>query len=134
MDAAEQRAEARRTYVEVSRASAEAFDKAVATISAGALALSITFIHDIAPAPKDTLWIGLSWAAFSGALLTSMFSFLTSEKAHRVGIQQLEDGVKKYVRSGWDKATIVLNACSAALVSAGAGCLAYFAYLNLGGA
>jgi hypothetical protein len=114
---------------EVSKASA-AFDKAVATMAAGGLALSITFVRDFAPALKDTWRLGVAWAALVGALLCSMASFFTSEQAHRHLVSQLEQD-EDLTRDGWGFATLILNVVAGLGVAAGAGFLAYFAYGNL---
>jgi hypothetical protein len=120
----------RKELAESSRASTDAFDKAVATIAGGALALSITFIHDIAPSPVHKGWIGIAWGAFAVALVGSTASFLTSDVAHRRAITKLDEG-KPWKQGGWGWTTIALNWTCAGAILAGAGALAIFAYLNL---
>jgi hypothetical protein len=114
---------------EVTRASS-AFDKAVTALAAGGLALSITFVRDIAPELKETWRLGIAWVALVGALLCSMASFFTSEQAHRHLIGQLELG-EDLTRDAWGVATLVLNVKAGLGVAIGAGFLAYFAFGNL---
>jgi hypothetical protein len=109
------------------------FDKAVTTLAGGALGLSITFIHDIAPEPVHEGRIALAWVAFALALMFSMASFLTSEYAHRHLIKELDKGTPpeglELGTFGWT--THVLNVGAAVLVVAGTFFLAYFAVGNL---
>jgi len=44
--------EERKILIDSERETAQQFDKAILTLAAGALALSITFINQIAPEPK----------------------------------------------------------------------------------
>jgi hypothetical protein len=58
-------------------AQANQFDKAILTLAAGALAISLTFIKDIIPTP-DALTIGLltgSWCCFIGSICSTLLSF-----------------------------------------------------------
>jgi len=53
------------------------FDKAVMTLSAGGLGLSVAFVKDIAgPAPSHMPALGFAWAMLAASLLAIMFSFL----------------------------------------------------------
>lgn len=75
----------RTKLIEIETKSAEQYDKAMLTLSAGALALSITFVEKIAPNPDpNTNWlIGWSWICFIIAMLGTVSSFLTSQAACR---------------------------------------------------
>jgi hypothetical protein len=68
------------------------FDKAILTLAAGALALSLTFIKDIAPNPKTNTLILLffAWGAFIISILSTLISFFTSQKACQRQIAILE--------------------------------------------
>jgi len=75
----------RKSLNEAERESARSFDKAIITLSAGALGFSITFIRQIASDPRsDTLWfLAVAWVALGLALLAILFSFLLSQSAIR---------------------------------------------------
>jgi hypothetical protein len=61
--------------------SAKSFDQALLTLSAGALALSLTFIKEVAPkpVPGSVKWLGIAWFAFAVATLAILFSFLYAQ-------------------------------------------------------
>jgi hypothetical protein len=111
-------------------AAAAAFDKIVSYLAGGALALSITFLHDIAPAPVHEGRLAIAWTALWGALIASMFSFIASDSANRKLIDRLSAG--EGLKRDWRYyATLVLNWVSAAGVVVGTGSLAWFAYANV---
>ena len=59
--------EERKDLVKAEQSMYERFDKAILTLSAGALGISITFINQIAPTPKPNTrgWILSAWLLFS---------------------------------------------------------------------
>src|SRR5262245_8526451 len=61
----------RKLLVDLEQKSADQHDKAILTLAAGGLALSITFLEKIAPNPRpDTLWlIAFSWGGFITSLV-----------------------------------------------------------------
>lgn len=75
--------EERKLLVDAERESARSFDKAMLTLSSGALALSITFIRQIAPAPRSETYLYFAWSGFILALLCTLVSFLSSQSALR---------------------------------------------------
>lgn len=77
--------EERKQLVTSERDTAQQFDKAILTLAAGALALSITFIHEIAPHPKlfSICFLIIAWGLFCLSLLSTLISFLTSQAACR---------------------------------------------------
>ncbi|MGC2423799.1 MAG: hypothetical protein WA666_05535 [Nitrospirota bacterium] len=85
--------EERKSLIEANKNTAQQFDKAVLTLAAGALALSLTFIEKIAPAPvKWTLWfLAFSWIAFVISILSTLISFLTSQTACTRQIEIIEN-------------------------------------------
>ena len=127
----------RGSLIEAARLGAQQFDKAVLTLAAGALAISITFLDKICPQPeKGTIFILCSsWACFILSMLSTLFSFLVSQKACFKQIDILEkrqqDSSQEAPRNGWASMTWVLNWCSILLFAAGIGLLAYFSFLNL---
>lgn len=73
----------RKLLVDLEQKSADQHDKAMLTLTAGGLALSITFLEKIAPNPlPETLWlIGCSWGCFITSLFAILASFQTSQWA-----------------------------------------------------
>jgi len=67
------------------------FDKMISTLSAGALALSITFINQIAPSPKPcTIYLlVISWILFLSSLFLTLVSFLKSQDACKERLLQM---------------------------------------------
>ena len=84
--------EERRSLVEASHSSAEQFDKYILTLSTGALALSITFLKNIAPTPltESIIFLVLSWSCLIICTLLTLVSFLTSQKACSKQVEILE--------------------------------------------
>lgn len=77
---------------EAEKDSSQQFDKAIITLAAGALALSLTFIKQIAPYPKawTLFFLFSSWLAFGASMLSTLISFLTSQEACRIQRKLLE--------------------------------------------
>ena len=75
------RAGERKRLTDLHEKATDAFDKAVMTLSGGALGISIAFIHDVAHHPRYKGVIAAAWGAFSLSLLLILLSFLTSERA-----------------------------------------------------
>jgi len=73
----------RQALVEGEKMQSHLFDKAILTLGAGALGLSITFITKIAPKPKLGICLILSWGFLTLSILSTLLSFLLSQKAHR---------------------------------------------------
>ena len=75
----------RSLLVEIEQKSASQHDRAILTLTAGALALSITFLEKIAPKPAPSaLWlIAAAWLCFIVGLCVILLSFLLSQTACR---------------------------------------------------
>lgn len=119
----------RQWLVQAHHAAAQDFDKAVTVLAGGALALSITFIHDIAPNPTHEGWLGTGWGFFAGALLATFLSYLASQAA-------ILKRIEEYDRQEWGfnwagVLTTALNGVAAIGVVAGFVCLVVFALHNL---
>ncbi len=85
-----------RNHIVVSeKETAQQFDKAILTLAAGALALSITFIHEIVPHPiEDTLcYLITAWILFCFSILSTLISFLTSQEACRRQREILDESI-----------------------------------------
>lgn len=118
---------------------ANQFDKAILTLAAGALALSLTFIKDVAPAP-DALIIGLltgAWACFIASLCLTLISFQTGILAHRrfdmnLNIQHRDPATDpNTLKNCWIGATTILNLVSLTVFVAGTVLLTCSAYHGL---
>lgn len=130
--------EERKLLIELEKSGAESFDKTITTLSAGALGVSITFIHEIAPMPdSETIWmLVVAWSGFGSALLATLFSFLVSQSAMRKQrelLDQAYQGVQNSKnRISWiAKATDILNWSSIAFFTVGVIFLALFTVKNL---
>ena len=77
--------------------SADQHDKAILAIASGGLALSVTFLKDIAPHPLPETWkyLGISWVCFVVSILAILLSFLTSQSACRKQRDFLDDQYQK---------------------------------------
>jgi hypothetical protein len=73
----------RKLLVDAEREAARSFDKAMLTLSAGAFALSITFVREIAPSPGCGCFLFVAWFMFGLAILSTLISFLVSQRAMR---------------------------------------------------
>jgi hypothetical protein len=119
----------REVLVEAHRRSSEAYDKAVMTLSGGALAISLTFIHDVAPQPKHKGWIAWSWGLLALSLLLILVSFVASQYA--IGRQIREVDRLRVLQ--WNLAgrmTAGLNFASGLAFIAGVTCMVRFAWFN----
>lgn len=104
------------------QSAASQFDKAILTLSAGALALSLTFVKDIAPTP-DTTTVHLlkwAWAGFIASIVLTLLSFHSSLRAFRrydkiIDTMQADPRVdRETLTNSWSSVTIWLNALSLA--------------------
>ena len=134
--------EERKSLIEFKFEESRLFDKAILTLAAGALGLSLTFVRQIAPEPDS--WtkpiLAASWGSFSLSLLCTLISFLTSQYACSKQIEILEeeylkadDSPKKKpkLRNLWGAYTRKLNWVSIALFIIGAILLSIFGFANL---
>lgn len=87
--------EYRKHLWEAGKSSSEHTDKTILTLSAGALALSMTFLKDIVPL-KDVIELPLiitAWSAFGSSIACVLFSQYESRKAIDVQMQRLESRI-----------------------------------------
>jgi hypothetical protein len=77
--------EERKILIDAERSTAQQYDKAILTLAAGALALSITFMNQIAPEPKPNsiCFLIIAWSLFALSILSTLISFLSSQAACR---------------------------------------------------
>lgn len=127
----------RTILIEMEQKSSDQHDKAILTLTAGALGLSITFLDKIAADPQpDTLWlIGWSWLCFVFSIIGIVGSFLTSQAACRRQRDLLDSefrtgevGDQTNIPAKW---TNRLNIAAYTLLVIGIGFLATFSWQNL---
>lgn len=102
------------------------YDKTIVTVSSGALALSITFLHDLAsnPLPSTAVWLWVGWGGLLGSLLVIIFSMLTGHVA-------LERHLKEVPGNWFTGLTTWLNIVAAVGLLVGFFGLAQFAKANM---
>lgn len=128
----------RAQLIEMETSTAEHNDRAALTLSAGALALSLTFIEKIAPNPLPTTlcMIGASWLCFILSIVAVLFSFQASQIACRRQ-REIIDKIYETGRSDIDEANAAsrwtewLNYISFGFFVVGVLLLANFAWINL---
>jgi len=131
----------RKSLNDAIKETAHQFDKAILTLAAGALALSLTFIKDIAPTPKIGTFYLLffAWATFIISILATLISFFTSQKACQrqikiVEIEFLEERSEENDNDKMDnpfnRYTRILNMVSIAFFILGVILLIIFSSLN----
>jgi hypothetical protein len=119
----------RARLIEHRQKATESFDKTVLTLSGGALGLSITFIHEIAPHPRHSWLVGLAWSCFCASLLLMLTSFLSSIDAHDSILRQMAERIATLVPPR--RVTTWLNRIAAGFLIVGAVFLVIFAWFNV---
>ena len=133
--------EERKVLVQAQKEESRQFDKAILTLAAGALAISITFINQIAPHPKPwtICFLAWGWVAFVTSLISTLISFLTSQKACRKQIAMLEydffdkkESESNKQKNNWVIWTSRLNIASIVTFVIGVILLLIFSFSNIG--
>lgn len=133
----------RQAYVDDRRASTESegeqsklFDRSILTLSAGALALSLTFVEKIAPnpLPESVRMLLAAWIFFGGTILITLISFLVSQRAYQrqrdLNDARYESG-QPYERDKFGDWVDRLNYSSIVSFMIGAFLLILFSFTNL---
>jgi hypothetical protein len=128
--------EERKILISAEQETAQQFDKYVLTLAAGALALSITFINQIAPSPKpySLCLLLIAWVLFSLSILSTLISQLASQSAFRRQREILDQwyenkgGSTTNNPANW---TNILNYLSIALFIFGTFAFILFSTLNI---
>ncbi|UYK67232.1 SMIM14 family protein [Xanthomonas sacchari] len=111
------------------------FDKAVLSLSGGALGISFVFVKDIIGPEKilEPAWLLLSWIGWGLSSLAILASYFFSHLALRQAIRQCDDGTIYSKTPGGIFARITgnLNAIGAILFVVGVCFMAGFIYINL---
>lgn len=121
----------REWLVKAHHAASEAYDKAVMTLSGGALAISLAFIRDVTPHPHHKGWIAASWSLLAASLLLILVSFLTSQSGLLQAIGRLDKGHPEPHRPWGARLTGLLNLVSCGAFVSGVACLVRFALYNI---
>ncbi len=115
----------------------EDFDKAVMTLSGGALGVSFAFIRNVAgPQPwADTDLLFAAWICWGVSVVAVLASYYFSHMALRTAITQVDDESIYIRRPGGAYAvlTFVCNAAGGLLFLFGVILIAVFVSANLGG-
>ena len=134
--------EERRSLVDAEREQSRLFDKAILTLAAGTFGLSLTFIKEIVSnnEPVKIYWLVLAWVFFCASILSTLSSFLTSQRACSRQRDLLEAeyfggniGESKVAQPQNNAATCTwwLNVVSIATFMLGVSFLAIFSIINL---
>jgi len=118
----------RKRLTDLHEKATDAFDRAIMTLSGGALAVSLTFIHDVARHPTHKWTLATAWSCFAASLLLILSSFLTSERAIVRMVKQLDEETEEIPRG---RLTDVLNWGAALAFVVGVIFLVLFALLNI---
>ena len=127
--------EYRSFLIKADYAASKAYDKAIMTLSGGALGLSMAFLKDIAPKPADCTiaLIALSWLFLTTSIGSTLVSMLTSQFALRKAIKQVDEGSIYKQRPGASFAwlTSALTITAGTLFVVGIFFLAWFCVANM---
>ncbi|HUE02207.1 MAG TPA: hypothetical protein VMR62_21740 [Bryobacteraceae bacterium] len=127
----------REQLIDAAREGARTFDKAVLTFGSAVFGFSIAFLKDIAPKPAagTLVWLGTAWALFALGLFTILLSFLFSQRACRIEIdnatQLVETPTCQPKKNRWPLITEICNYACIVFLFAGMLCWSCFAFENL---
>jgi hypothetical protein len=126
--------EERKLLIDAEREAARSLDKALITLSSGAIVLSIAFIKDTKAPYSGACLLFFAWAVFIGSLLSVVVSFLLSQLAMRRQRDIVEaslDEVKGDQKNAYVSWILWLNGVSIALLTLGIMAFALFVGLNI---
>lgn len=101
-----------------------AYDRVVLTLAGGALALSITFVSQIARSAIDSWKLAWGWGFLLASLLFVALSYIPSIRAHRRELDGKPHRTLDLIADGFSMA-------AGPLLALGYGYLAWFAFTNL---
>lgn len=129
----------RKELLERQRLNSSAFDKAILTLSAAGLGISISFITNLVPIAdaNNVILLQTSWGLFGLAIVVTVFSFITSQfgidcellHAKEYYLDLEDESINKTNR--WAKATSWLGYASALLFTVAMTLIVCFAILNI---
>lgn len=126
----------RKSCLELLNENTAQHDKAILTLAAGALGLSVTFLKDIARNPAEgTIWLGLGWFLLIVSLVSMVASFLTGQWAcwHQLGKldKHLQEQKRPPDENYWGTWTKGLNLSAFCCFLVGVASLVFFSWENL---
>lgn len=109
------------------------YDKAVMTLSGGALAISFAFVKDFTPidGAQGIIILLTAWTLWGLSLAAVLTSHHLSALALRYAINTEDDETQEKTSNRYDTATAILNAVSGAFFVLDVICLVTFVYLNM---
>jgi len=127
--------EYRMFLLEADRKTQEDYDKAILSLAAGALGISIAFVKDIigdVPATRPDL-LAVAWAAWASSIACALVSLYSARFAIRKAISQVDGTGPSHERVGGRASLLTssLNALAGALFLAGVVFMSVFAINNL---
>ncbi len=130
----------RKLLIDLEAEASHSFDKAMMTLSGGALGFSLAFMRDFTGHAKDSESLRWAWVALALCLMTTVWSFRLSQLSLRKQCgfldakerSRMKDPPKETpdARNRWTTATEVLNWLSAGLFTVGIVALGWFVYVN----
>ncbi|MGD0785395.1 MAG: hypothetical protein ABR969_06250 [Sedimentisphaerales bacterium] len=115
---------------------AQDFDKALLTLSGGALGISMTFIKDIVTKPEYKWILVVSWTCFGLSIIILLLGFYVCRKAYTQEILFLDAIQEKVIKANnnkntWSEATEVANISALVFFIIGLILLATFIFINI---
>lgn len=127
--------EYRNTLETLERESQQAYDKAVLTLSGGALGISFAFVSNFLDKSKIICsgWLITAWISWGVSVTAVLFSFFFSILALRKAIKQVDNRTIREERPGgsFDTITAVLNAAGGLLFLVGVISIITFVIANM---
>jgi hypothetical protein len=113
----------------------EDYDKAILTLSGGALGISFAFCKDIVPLASaiHKTWLAVSWISWAVSLTCALLSLFTSILALGKAVDQVDDETiySEHPGSISDWATLCFNIMSGVGFIVGVGAMIAYVTLNL---
>lgn len=125
----------RRHLVEATQKSTELFDKAVLTLSGGALSISLLLLDRISRDNAQLGWcLVLAWSLWAISLASSLFSHWCSIQALRTAVNEFDHEPHKTKLGGWmSSITGFLNVIAGCGFVLGVIAFLFFVKANYGG-
>ena len=122
----------RKDLLECDNTSVAEYDKAVMTLSGGAIGLSFSFLKDIG-SMQHTSFLLTAWTLWGVSITSVVFSHYFSHRSMRHALKSLNDKTLNYERPGgnWDTAINILNPVAGILFLAGLVVLLFFVSYNV---